>query len=160
MSPLPVLVLRGLVLLIAAGAVFAQIRIVPFVATGITEDAGRPEFGVLYATAGIVAIACGELVLVAMWMLLSQVRRGSIFSGSAFRWVDLILADAVIATVVLLCLAAHVALVIEPPLDAPGLTVLAGGLVVCAGSFALLMYVMRGLLRSATALQAELAEVV
>jgi hypothetical protein len=160
MSRSPVLLLRALIVLIAVGALFAQIRIVPFIATGLAEDAGHAAAGVPYAIAGITVIACGELVLVALWVLLSQVRRGSIFSGMALRWVDIILGAAVAATIALLAVAAHVALVLEPPLDAPGLTAIAGGLVVCAGAFTLLMCVMRALLRSATTLQAELSEVV
>ena len=48
----------------------------------------------------------------------------------------------------------------EPPLDAPGLTAFALGGVICAAAFVLLMIVMRGLLRSATGLRSELAEVV
>ena len=49
---------------------------------------------------------------------------------------------------------------LEPRLDAPGLVVLAGTAVLGAASFVALMVVMRGLLRSATTLQGELAEVV
>jgi hypothetical protein len=152
--------LRILLLLIAVGALFAQVRLVPIIATGLTEDAGHPEAGVAYAAAGILAIACGEVVLVALWVLLSYVRRGSIFTRSAFRWVDAILWAGIACTAVLLLLAAHVALVVEPPLDAPGLTVIAGALVVGALTSVLLMTVMRGLLRSAAAMQSELADVV
>lgn len=160
MTRLTIVLLRILLLFIAAGALFAQVRLVPFIATGLTEDAGHPEAGVAYAVAGILSIGCGEVVLAALWVLLSHVRRGSIFTGSAFRWVDLILWAGVVCTAVLLLLATHVALVVEPPLDAPGLTVIAGALVVGALTFVLLMTVMRGLLRSATAMQSELAEVV
>ena len=160
MRPSLLLLLRALILLIAVGALFAQIRLVPFIATGLAEDSGHAAAGVPYAVAGITVIACGELALLAMWVLLSQVRRGAIFSGTALRWVDVILGAAVAATIILLAVGIHVAFVLEPPLDAPGLTAIAGGLVVCAGAFALLMYVMRGLLRSATTLQAELSEVV
>jgi hypothetical protein len=160
MARLTVLVLRLLLALIALGTVFAQVRIVPFVATGLTEDAGHPGAGIAYAAAGILALACGQIVLIALWMLLSRVRRDSIFTPSAFRWVDAMLISGVVCVAVLLLLAVHVALVIEPPLDAPGVTVLAAALVVGASTFVLLMTVMRQLLRSATDMRAELAEVV
>jgi hypothetical protein len=160
MTRLSIVILRILVLFIALGALFAQVRLVPFIATGLTQDAGHPEAGLAYAAAGILAIVCGQIVLVALWVLLSHVRRGSIFTDSAFRWVDTMLFAGVACTFVLLLLAGHVALVVEPPLDAPGLTVIAGALVVGALTFVLLMTVMRGLLRSATVMQSELAEVV
>ncbi|GEP48486.1 hypothetical protein MSA03_19940 [Microbacterium saccharophilum] len=160
MTRLVIAALRALIVVIVLAGLFAQVRIVPFIARGLASDAERPEIVVPYAFCGILAIACGQLVLVAIWALLSKVRRDAIFSESAYRWVDVILAAGITATATLLALALHVALVVEPPLDAPGLTAFALGGVICAAAFVLLMIVMRGLLRSATGLRSELAEVV
>jgi hypothetical protein len=44
--------------------------------------------------------------------------------------------------------------------DAPGLVLIGGGVAIGGAAFALLMVVMRGLLRSATMLRRELEEVV
>lgn len=152
--------LRALIVILGLAGLFAQTRIVPFIARGLASDADRPEIAVPYAFCGILTIACGQVVLVAIWALLSRVRRDAIFSERAYRWVDVILAAGITATATLLALAVHVAVVVEPPLDAPGLTAFAFGAVVCAAAFVLLMIVMRGLLRSATGLRSELAEVV
>ncbi len=105
-------------------------------------------------------VACAQVVLVAVWVLLSMVRRGSIFSVRAFRWVDVIIGAGVAAVVVSSTIAGHLYLVVEPRLDAPGIIVLAGTVVLATAAFAALMVVMRSLLRSATELQSELAEVV
>ncbi|KAA9135838.1 DUF2975 domain-containing protein [Microbacterium caowuchunii] len=160
MTRVTIILLRTLTVLLAAGALFAQVRLVPIIAAGLADDADRPEWAAPLAVAGILTIACGETVLVALWILLSQVRRGSIFTPRAFGWVDTMIAAGVVATALALAVTTLVALVLEPPLDAPGLVVMAGGLVVLSATFVLLMVVMRGLLRTATAMQAELAEVV
>jgi hypothetical protein len=44
--------------------------------------------------------------------------------------------------------------------DAPGLILVGGGIALAGAAFSLLMLVMRGLLRKATMLRSELAEVV
>lgn len=160
MTGLTIGALRVLIAVIGAGALFAQIRIVPFVATGLSEDAGHPAWGVPLAVAGILAITCGQVVLVALWALLSQVRHGSIFTPRAFRWVDAMVASGVVATALTIAVCVLVAAVIEPPLDAPGLVAISGGFVILSAAFVLLVLVMRGLLRVATEMRSELAEVV
>jgi hypothetical protein len=160
MSTLAILGLRALILLIAAGAVLTQIFIVPVVGTGIADDAELPELGVPYAIIGVVIVACVEVALFAIWVLLSMVRKDAIFSERAFRWVDVIIGAAVVATALSLALAVHIYYVVNPILDAPGLVAITLGTAILGAAFVLLMIVMRGLLRSATTLQSELAEVV
>ena len=160
MTGLAIGALRVLIVLIAAGALFAQIRIVPFVAVGLSEDAAHPVWGVPLAVAGILTIACGEVVLIALWALLSRVRRGSIFTSRAFRWVDVMITAGIVATGLTIAVCALVAGVLEPPLDAPGLVAIAGGTVILSAAFVLLVLVMRGLLRTATEMRTELAEVI
>lgn len=101
-----ILVLRALILLIMVGAVLSQIFAVPFVASQL-ERGSHVAVAIPYAIAGILVIACVEVALVAVWMLLSMVRRDSIFSDRAFRWVDVIIATGSVATVLVFALGVH-----------------------------------------------------
>jgi hypothetical protein len=116
--------------------------------------------GVLYAIAGILTVLCVQIALVAVWVLLSMVRKGAIFSDRAFRWVDVIIAVAGLATLLTLAVGIHLYYVVNPILDAPGMVAIAVALTILGSAFVLLMFVMRGLLRSATSMHSELAEVV
>ncbi|QNO37308.1 DUF2975 domain-containing protein [Protaetiibacter sp. SSC-01] len=160
MSRLAVLALRILLVLLALGMLVAQLVPIPVGALEFGDAFGSRAVGVFYAVAAIALVACAQVVLVAVWVLLSMVRRGSIFSGRAFRWVDVIIGAGVGAVVASSAIAGHLYLVVEPRLDAPGIIVLAGTVVLATAAFAALMVVMRRLLRSATELQGELAEVV
>lgn len=160
MSQLAVIALRILLVLVVVGLVCAQVIIIPIATLEFGEAFGSREVGIFYAVIGIASVVCVEVALVAIWMLLSMVNRDAIFSDRAFRWVDVIIGAGLAATVLAIAGAAHMYFVVEPRLDAPGLIVLAGTAVLGAASFVALMIVMRGLLRSATTLQGELAEVV
>ena len=159
MNKLVVLALRAILVVIALGVVVAQLRIVPVVARVLEEQTGV-AVAVPYSVVGVAYGVCILLALVCLWALLSMVRRESIFSSRAFRWVDIMIGAGAVATVLALGLAVHVYVVIEPPLDAPGLVLGALVAVLVATTFALLMVVMRGLLRQATTLRGELDEVV
>ncbi len=160
MSRLAILALRILLVLVVIGLLFAQVVVIPIASLEFGEAFGSQAVGIFYTVTGIAFVACIEVALVAIWVLLSMVRRDAIFSGRAFRWVDVIIGAGIAATAVAIANACHMYFVVEPRLDAPGLIVLAGTGVLGAASFVALTVVMRGLLRSATALQGELAEVV
>lgn len=154
MSRLVILALRVLLVLLALGAVGAQGVIVFVVATHPETDLA--DRAVAYSVLGVAAIACVEVALVALWVLLSMVRRAAIFDDRAFRWVDVITVAGLVAAVLVAALCAHVGEID----DAPGLVLIGGGVAVGGAAFALLMVVMRGLLRSATLFRRELDEVV
>ncbi|WP_219414949.1 DUF2975 domain-containing protein [Pseudonocardia nigra] len=154
MSQLVIRALRVLLILIALGALGAQTVIVFVVATHPESDLA--DRAVAYAALGVAAIACVEVALVALWVLLSMVRRDAIFDERAFRWVDVITVAGLVAAVVVAGLCAHVGEID----DAPGLVLIGGGVAIGGAAFALLMVVMRGLLRSATVFRRELDEVV
>jgi hypothetical protein len=160
MSRLAILALRILLVLVVIGLVCAQVIIIPIASLEFGEAFGSGAVGTFYTVVGIALVVCVEVALVAIWLLLSMVSRDAIFSRRAFRWVDVIIGAGLAATALAIAVAVHMYFVIEPRLDAPGLIVLAGTGVLGAASFVALMIVMRGLLRSATALQGELAEVV
>jgi len=154
MSRLVIRTLRALLVLIALGALGTQIVIILVIATHPESDLA--DRAVAYTMLGIAAIACVEVGLVALWVLLSMVRRGAIFDERAFRWVDVITVAGIVTAVLVAALCAHVGEID----DAPGLVLIGGGVAVGGAAFALLMIVMRGLLRSATGFRRELDEVV
>jgi len=154
MSQLVILALRGLLVLFALGALAAQVVIVLVVA--MHPEVDLADRAVAYAALGVAAIVCLEVALVALWVLLSMVRRGAIFDERAFRWVDVISVAGLVAALIVAALCAHVGELD----DAPGLVLIGGGIGIGGVAFALLMVVMRGLLRTATVLRHELDEVV
>jgi hypothetical protein len=154
MSKLVIRALRALLVVLAVGALAAQTVIVFVVATHPETDLA--DRAVAYAMLGVAAIACVEVALVALWVLLSRVRRGAIFDERAFRWVDVITVAGLVGAVLVAALCAHVGEID----DAPGLVLIGGGIGIGGVAFALLMVVMRGLLRTATVLRRELDEVV
>ncbi|MCJ7711207.1 MAG: DUF2975 domain-containing protein [Chloroflexi bacterium] len=111
-----------------------------------------------YSVAGILFIGCVQVAMLVVWRLLSLVDGGVIFSRRAVRWVDVIIACAVLATVLSVGVLIHM-LSFVPGGGGPMIYYLgaciAGGL-----AFVLLMVVMRGLLESAIADRAALDEVI
>ena len=149
--------LRVALVVLLLGTVLAQI-LVPVVASEEARTFPEVEYLVVpYSVAGILAIACVQVALLVVWRLLSMVDGGVIFSRRALRWVDVITACAVVATV--LCAGPLIHLLAVHG-GGPGIVLglaaaLAGGL-----AFVLLMVVMRGLLESAIADRTELDEVI
>lgn len=150
--------LRALIVVLLLLALAAQ-ALLPLAASETATSA--PDLAYLqvpYAVAGIAMIACGQLVLVAIWPLLTRVRYGAIFDAGAFRWVGMMIGAGVAVTALSLLLTLHVLVVVQQgPITVP--LVLLGG---AAGgaAFTLLMVVMRALLRSAVAMHDELAAVI
>ena len=157
MNELASRLLRVVLVILLIGSVLAQI-LVPVVASRSAGIFPEVEYLVIpYSVAGILAIACVQVALLIVWRLLSMVDGGVIFTRRALRWVDGIIACAVVATV--LCAGPLIHLLAVHG-GGPGILVglaacLAGGL-----AFVLLMVVMRGLLVSAIADRTELDEVI
>ena len=68
-----------------------------------------------YSVLGIAAVACVEVVLASLWMLLSMVRRGAIFDERAFRWVGVISVAGLVAAVIVAALCVHVGEIDDAP---------------------------------------------
>lgn len=164
MSRAAIAALRAIIILIGLGILFAQALLVPTlgeaIATSVLAERDVNPVPLPYAALVIAMGACVQIALVAVWALLSMVRRDAIFSARAFRWVDLIIGAVLAATLLMLALAVHWYLVVEPRIDAPGILLVMGAAVVAGITVALLLVVLRGLLRTATALRGELAEVI
>jgi hypothetical protein len=146
-----------------AGAIllglFGQVLVIP---NSGMEEFNRlvPPFAYTYATVGILGIACVQVAMVAVWMLLGMIERNAIFTLKAFRWIDIIIGASIAASLLAAGVAVHLLFtdILEMQLLGMWLaSVTAAGVGAC---FAMLMVVMRGLLRKATDLEAEMAEVV
>ncbi|WP_168915847.1 DUF2975 domain-containing protein [Microcella flavibacter] len=156
-----VMALRVVIALSLLGSLLVQGMILPLV----WEDlAGAPELSrtlfVLLIGAGVVTL---QVSAVCIWRLLTMVRRGSVFSRAAFRYVDVIIGAILVAA----ALMAGLGLLLVPGGVAPGVVGLIGGAALVIGGVALLMVVMRVLLAQAVeretearALRSELQEVI
>jgi hypothetical protein len=146
-----------------AGAIllglFGQVLVIP---NSGMEELNRilTPFAHLYATVGILGIACVQVAMVAVWMLLAMIERDAIFTLKAFRWIDIVIGASIAATLLAAGVAVHLLFTDIPEMTVLGMwlaSVAAAGVGAC---FAMLMVIMRGLLRKATDLEAEMAEVV
>jgi hypothetical protein len=149
--------LRVALVVLLLGTVLGQV-LVPLFASHAAKTFPEVEYLVVpYSVAGILAIACVQVALLVVWRLLSLISGGVIFTRRALRWVDVITACAMVATV--LCAGPLIHLLAVHG-GGPGIVLglaacLAGGL-----AFVLLMIVMRGLLESAIADRTELDELI
>ncbi|WP_217177663.1 DUF2975 domain-containing protein [Streptomyces sp. AC495_CC817] len=158
MQPRVTRVLQALIVVLLGLLVASQILVIPQVAriTALRNpDVAQLEVpGIIGAT---VFLALVEVTLVCIWFLLSLVQAERIFRVEAFRYVDIILAALVAAGV--LILAAYIVIVASRAVSL-SLTLLAMLGVVVSAALALLVVVLRGLLRKALELEQDLSEVV
>lgn len=143
MGRITIAVLRVLIAVALVGSVAVQALIVPM----LWLDLGAEELWGRITIVGLIVLGVGTMQVfgICVWMLLTRVRRGSIFSVSSFRFVDVIIGAILVAAAVTFAFAALLA----PGDMAPGAVALVGGagLVLCG--MALLVVVMKALLRQA-----------
>lgn len=158
MSRFIIVALRVVLLLLVLAVIAVQSLLVPLVASEVV--AMYPEVSQLrwpYILITDLVLACFLPAALAVWVLLGFVARRDTFTPQAVGWVNLIIGSATAAMLLALGGALHLAwLGIGGP---PVLLVTAGSLLLGPG-FILLMLVLRGLLRDATALRSELSEVI
>ena len=161
MGNVTIVVLKVVIALALLGSVAVQALIVPALWLDLAGEElwGRIAF-VSIAALGILTM---QVFAVSVWMLLTKVRRGSIFSASSFGCVNAIVASFAVAAVLALALA----ILLAPGSMAPGLVGLICGAALVLGGIALLVVVMKALLRQAIAredeaqaLRTELGEVI
>jgi hypothetical protein len=112
----------------------------------------------------ILGIGTAQVALACLWRLVTMVRRGTVFSHAAFRFVDVIIGAIVAAALVWFAVTA----VNAPGQRAdPGVTLIMGGIGLAILGVALIVLVLRMLLAQAVArdveaarMQAELDEVI
>ena len=158
MGTLTVLALRIVLALGLAGSLFVQAVMVPLLAIDLNE-AGPDVIAV--RTPLIVVVLLGivtvQVSMVCVWRLLSMVRKGTVFSRGAFRYVDIVI--GAVGAAALLTFA--MAVVLAPgEAVAPGIVLLLCGGALLVGGVALIVIVLRMLLAQALGMRAELDEVI
>ncbi|GAB3903711.1 DUF2975 domain-containing protein [Kibdelosporangium lantanae] len=161
MGKLTVRALRAVLLVVFAGAVFLQVGMV-------WALFGKPADGPMPLTPMRVIVILGmvtvEVAVVCVWRLVAMVRRGTVFSHAAFRYVDIVIGTIVAAALLWFAVTA-----INAPgqRDDPGVTLIMAGIGVAILGVALIVLVLRMLLAQAVArdveaskMRAELDEVI
>ena len=151
MGKLTILALRIVIAMVLAGSLFVQVRMVPLVSTDLVE-AGAPDGPRIALLAIIVlGIVCAQATAVCVWRLLTMVRRGTVFSHGAFRYVDIIVGAIGFASLLMF----GIAVILAPGETAPGVVLLICGASLMIAGVALVVLVMRTLLAQAVARDAE-----
>ncbi|WP_030257333.1 DUF2975 domain-containing protein [Streptomyces violens] len=165
MGKVTVLALRAVIVLLLAGSVGVQTVLVPLLAGDLKGlDAGLAHLRTPILVITVLGAVAVEVVLVCVWRLVSMVRRGTVFSHAAFRYVDVVIGAVVAAALLVFALG----VVLAPgEAVAPGVVLLLGGAGVAVLGVALVVIVLRMLLAQAVArdveaaqMQAELDEVI
>ncbi|MFS2280838.1 DUF2975 domain-containing protein [Microbacterium sp. OR21] len=138
-----ILLLQVVIALALAGSLVVQVMIIPAVWRDLEGEAlwGRIAL-VSIAALGVLTM---QVFAVCVWLLLTRVRRGAIFQPSSFRYVDVIIGAIAGAAALAFLLAALLA----PGEVAPGVVALIAGAGLVLAGFALLVVVMKALLRQA-----------
>jgi uncharacterized membrane protein YedE/YeeE len=160
---LTVRALRTVLVVVLAGTVFVQALMVWTLVSGNDpEDGSLPLTPLRVIT--ILGIGSAQVIGVCVWQLVTMVRRGTVFSHAAFRYVDVIIGAIVAAALVWF---AVTALNAPGQRDDPGVTVIMAGIGLAILGGALIVLVLRMLLAQAVArdveaarMQAELDEVI
>jgi hypothetical protein len=161
MGKLAVHVLRGVLAVVFVGTVLVQVLMVWTLFTK-ADDGTLPltQFRII-TILGLVTV---EVTLVCVWRLVTMVRRGTVFSHAAFRYVDIVIGAIVAAALVWFAVT-----IINAPgqRDDPGVSVIMAGIGLAILGVALIVFVLRTLLAQAVAreveatqLRAELDEVI
>ncbi len=100
----------------------------------------------------VLGIVTMQVTAVCVWRLLTMVRRGTVFSHAAFRYVDIVIGAIAAASVLAFCLAVTLA---PGEAVAPGIVLLICGVSLVVAGVALIVLVLRMLLAKAVELDAE-----
>ncbi|MER5293274.1 DUF2975 domain-containing protein [Streptomyces pharetrae] len=160
MGRLTVLALRAVLGALLAGSVFVQAVMVPLLAADLRDFGLRTPVIVIV----LLGVVTAQVVLVCVWRLVTMVRRGTVFSHGAFRYVHTVIGAVTAAALLVFTLG----VVLAPgEAVAPGVVLLIGGVGVAVLGVALIVLVLRMLLAQAVdrdaeaaRMRAELAEVI
>jgi len=161
MGVLTVRALRAVLAAVVASTVFAQAALV----WGLITDPADGSFPItplrVLVLLGVVMV---QVVVVCVWRLVTMVRRGTVFSDAAFRYVDVVIGAITAAALLWFVLTAVLA---PQHRDNPGVSLIMGGIGMVILGGALIVLVLRMLLAQAVArdveateLRAELDEVI
>ncbi|TQJ46325.1 DUF2975 domain-containing protein [Streptomyces sp. NBC_00080] len=154
MGMLTVRALRALLVVVLAGTVFVQVLMVWTLVSGNDQEDGSLPLTALRVIT-ILGMVSAQVALVCVWRLVTMVRRRTVFSDAAFRYVDGVIGAIVTAALVWFAVTA-----VNAPgqRDDPGVTVIMGGVGLAILGVALIVLVLRMLLAQAVARDAEAAQ--
>lgn len=163
MGKLTVRALRAVLGVVLVGTVFVQALMVWTLVSGSDPEDGTLPLTVLRVIT-VLGMVAAQVALVCVWRLVTMVRRGTVFSHAAFRYVDGVIGAIVAAAMLWFAVTA----VNAPGQRAdPGVTVIMGGIGLAILGVALIVLVLRMLLAQAVArdveasrMQAELDQVI
>lgn len=148
--------LRVVIVLAFAGSLVVQAVLVPLMWLDLDGAPGGVRLPLVVIVFLIVVTM--QVTGVCVWRLLTLVRRGTVFSPTSFRYVDLVIGAIATASVLVLAiavLAAHSNRTTPRDEVAPGVVGLVCGASLVVGGVALVVLVLRTLLAQAVALEAE-----
>jgi len=150
MGAYAVVALRVVIALGLAGTLFVQAVMVPL----LWADLGEAPAGVRVPVVVIffLGLVTMQVTAVCIWRLLTMVRRGTVFSHAAFRYVDIVIGAVAAASVLTFGLAVTLA---PGEAVAPGIVGLVCGAALVVAGVALIVLVLRMLLAQAVARDAE-----
>jgi hypothetical protein len=152
MGQLAVLALRVVLAVALAGSLALQALMVRV----LLDDPGDPELGTGTVVTVLVLVVLGILAMqvsaVCVWRLVTMARRGTVFSLAAFRYVDVVIAAVLTASLLVF----GVAVALAPgETIAPGVVGLICGVALVVAGIGLIVLVMRTLLVQAVALDTQ-----
>ncbi|MDX3072845.1 DUF2975 domain-containing protein [Streptomyces sp. NPDC088354] len=153
MGKLTVITLRALLAALLAGSVLVQAVMVPLLAIDMRGlDADLVYLRVPFLTIVVLGFVAVQVVLVCVWRLVTMVRRGTVFSPAAFRYVHVVFGAVVAAALLVFALA-----VLLAPGEAvpPGMVLLLCGAALAVMGVAHVVLVLRTLLAQAVERDAE-----
>ncbi|MEJ5946642.1 DUF2975 domain-containing protein [Pseudokineococcus basanitobsidens] len=150
------MVLQGVLALALLLVLVVEALVLPSVAADLARQYPEAAFlGTPLLVLAVTTLVCVQVALVCVMALLGLVGQERIFDEAAYRYVDVFIGAATAASLLVLGTGVLVLVTVGSP------AVWSASVVALVGAgVALLMVVMRALLRQATAARAELAEVV
>jgi len=150
MGKLAILALRMVIAVALIGSLFVQAVIVPLLWIDLDDTPAGVRVPVVVIV--ILGILTMQVTAVCVWRLLTMVRRGTVFSHAAFRYVDVVIGAFVTASLLTFGLAVALA---PGEAVAPGVVGLICGVSLVVAGVALLVLVLRMLLVQAVDMQAK-----
>jgi hypothetical protein len=163
MGRLAVRALRAVLSMVLAGTVLIQVLLAWTLISGSDSEGGSIPLTTLRLVT-LVGMVTVQVAVVCVWRLVTMVRRETVFSPAAFRFVDIVIGAIVAAAILWFTVTA-----IDAPgqRDDPGVTLIMGGIGVAILGVALIVLILRMLLAQAVArdieathLRAELNQVI
>ena len=154
MSGVVTVLLRGVIVLGVLGLLAVQVVLMPLAWRDLSGEDPFVQWTV--PVLGAAFAASLQVVGFCVWRLLTFVRRDAVFSERSFRYVDVVIGAVLFASALVLCFA----VLLAPGAAAPGLVALVCGAALVLAGVALVVGVMRALLRQAVTMRTELEQVI